>query len=178
MRNLKLNYLFLLLALILIFGSLGNAQSGKERNIPRGRIETFQFKDSKIFPGTEREVSVYIPAQIDLSKPACVYVQQDGLNPKQQLTEILDTLIANNEMPATVGIFIRPGSLPPSNRNTLNRPNRCFEYDGVGDNYVRFLLEEILPDVSVRYKLNLSNNGNDRCIGGVSSGGISAFNTA
>jgi gluconolactonase len=178
MRNLKLNYFFLLFALILFFGSLGNAQSGKEKIIPRGRIETFQFKDSKIFPGTEREVSVYIPAQIDLSKPACVYVQQDGLNPKLQLTEILDTLIANNEMPATVGIFIRPGSLPPSNRNTLSRPNRCFEYDGVGDNYVRFLLEEILPDVSVRYKLNLSNNGNDRCIGGVSSGGISAFNTA
>ena len=141
MRNLKLNYLFLLPALILIFGSLGKAQSGKERNIPKGRIETFQFKDSKIFPGTEREVSVYIPAQIDPYKPSCVYVQQDGLNPKHRFAEILDTLIAHKEIPVTVGIFIRPGSLPPSNRNPLNRPNRCFEYDGVGDNYVRFLLE-------------------------------------
>jgi gluconolactonase len=178
MNTIKSNYWFLIFDLLIIYSSLCNAQAGKQQVIPKGSIETFQFNESKIFPGTLREVSVYIPAQIDPSEPACVYVQQDGLNPKQPLTTILDTLIANKEIPVTVGIFIRPGSLLSANINILPRPNRCFEYDGVGDNYVRFLLEEILPYVSLRYKLNLSNNGNDRCIGGGSSGGISAFNAA
>src|SRR5665648_82795 len=178
MRTKKLNYLYLLFDLLLFYGSLCNAQTGNQREIPKGSIEKFQFRESKIFPGTVREVTVYIPAQIGSTKSACVYVQQDGFNPGQKLNEILDTLIANKEIPVTVGIFIRPGSLPSANSNTLQRPNRCFEYDGVGNNYVRFLLEEILPYVSIKYNLNLSNNGNDRCIGGCSSGGISAFNTA
>jgi len=41
-------------------------------DILSGRIETFQFTQSKIFPGTVREVTVFIPAQYDASKPACV----------------------------------------------------------------------------------------------------------
>ena len=61
---------------------------------------------------------------------------------------------------------------------TLGRRNRCFEYDGVGDNYVRFLTEELLPFVAKTLDLNLSTNGNDRCIAGGSSGGIAAFNAA
>ena len=61
---------------------------------------------------------------------------------------------------------------------TLGRRNRCFEYDGLGDNNVRFLVEELLPDVAKRFDLKLSTSGNDRCIAGVSSGGIAAFNVA
>jgi len=61
---------------------------------------------------------------------------------------------------------------------TLGRRNRCFQYDGVGDNNVRFLVEELLPFVAKECDLNLSTNGNDRCIAGGSSGGIVAFNVA
>lgn len=176
MRMLKLNCCFSLLILLFLQVSLCIGQAVSPRVIPKGSIEKFQFRESKFFPGTIREVTVYIPVQIDPLISACVYVQQDGGG----LFEggILDSLIAAKEMPVTVGIFISSGSLPPANRDNLGRPNRCFEYDGVGDNYVRFLLEEIFPYVAAKYKLNLSNNGNDRCIGGVSSGGISAFNTA
>lgn len=149
-----------------------------EDPIPHGKIVSFGYAESKIFPGTQRIVTVYIPQQIDSVKPACVYVQQDGFSPGQNMNLILDTLIAKYEIPVTVGVFVSPGSLPPTDKNTVGRPNRCFEYDGVGDNYVRFLLEEILPTVAKNYHLNLTQNGNDRCIGGVSSGGISAFNTA
>lgn len=145
--------------------------------IPRGKIETFQFKDSKIFPGTERTVWVYIPEEIDPLKPACVYVQQDGFSTMQRINDVFDTLIARKEMPITVGVFINPGNLL-LHKNTLGRPNRCFEYDGLGDKYVRFVLDEILPLVAKKYNLNLSTNGNDRCIGGASSGGIAAFNAA
>jgi len=33
---------------------------------------------SKIFPGTERDYWIYVPAQYDSSKPACVMVFPDG----------------------------------------------------------------------------------------------------
>ncbi|MDB6137254.1 MAG: gluconolactonase, partial [Verrucomicrobiaceae bacterium] len=63
-------------------------------------------------------------------------------------------------------------------KGTIGRRNRCFEYDGVGDNNVRFLVDELLPFVAKELDLKLSASGNDRCISGGSSGGISAFNTA
>src|SRR5467141_2078730 len=49
------------------------------------------------------------------------------------------------------------------------------QYDGLGDNYARFVLDEILPEVVARTGLNLSTNGNDRAIAGASSGAICAF---
>ena len=54
--------------------------------------------------------------------------------------------------------------------------NRSYEYDNLGGNYARFLLEEILPEVGKKY--NISNNPNDRALCGLSSGGICAFTTA
>lgn len=158
-----------------IFVSVQNASVNV---IPHGRLEKFSFTESKIFPGTYRDVTVYIPAQIDEVEKACVYVQQDGYFEGQKPDRVFDELIANNEMPVTVGIFITSGHLPAPDTNTLNRPNRCFEYDGVGDRYARFVLEEILPIVEMKYSLKLSNSGNDRCIAGLSSGGISSFNAA
>ncbi len=169
---------FPLLVLSFLYGSFGYSQSIQNDEIPKGRLEKFEFSDSEIFPGTEREVTVYIPSQIDPAVPACVYVQQDGFDPKSHFNDILDTLIQTKEIPVTVGVFVRPGYLPPAVEGQVGRPNRCFEYDGVGDNYLRFLLEEILPLVADKYGLNLSENGNDRCIGGCSSGGIAAFNAA
>lgn len=146
--------------------------------IPHGRLVSFEFNESKIFPGTQRVVTVYIPEQIDSHIPACVYVQQDGFNPGQKLDLIFDTLIARQEIPVTICVFVTPGYLPSIYKNTVGRPNRCFEYDALGDNYARFLLEEILPKVAQNYNLNLTKSGNDRCIGGASSGGIAAFNAA
>ena len=42
----------------------------------------------------------------------------------------------------------------------------------------RFLVEELLPFVAKEFNLKLSADGNDRCIAGGSSGGITAFNAA
>jgi enterochelin esterase-like enzyme/sugar lactone lactonase YvrE len=144
--------------------------------IKKGRVETFTFKDSKVFPGTVRDVAVFIPAQYDGSRPACVYVKTDGYNPVEKT--LLERLIATKEMPVTVGVFVRPGDLPPTVPHTMGRRNRCFEYDGVGDANVRFLIDELLPFVARAYDVKLSESGNDRCIAGGSSGGIAAFNAA
>ena len=148
----------------------------KPEAVPRGEIKDCTFSSSLIFPGTERQVTVFIPAQYDGSGPACVYVKADGYNPREK--SLLETLIATKEMPVTIGVFVRPGELPATVQGTIGRRNRCFEYDGVGDNNVRFLVEELLPFVARRFALKLSTSGNDRCIAGGSSGGIAAFNAA
>ena len=141
-----------------------------------GELKQFNYSDSKIFPGTVRNVSVFIPAQYDGSKTACVYVKTDGYSPIEK--PLMESLIAAKEMPVTVGVFVTPGELPATVKDTIGRRNRCLEYDGMGDSNVRFLTEELLPYVAKEFQLKLSTRGNDRCIAGGSSGGIAAFNAA
>lgn len=156
--------------------------SMEQAGVPKGEILKFTFENSTLFPGTTREISVYVPVQYKGSKPACVYVNQDGIQWKAPT--VLDNLIAKNEMPVTIGIFITPGKVLSQNKEAaIDRFNRSFEYDGLGDNYARFLLEEVFPFVE-RQKTSdgrtiiLSKNGNDRAIGGSSSGAVCAFTAA
>lgn len=150
--------------------------------VPKGELIKFKFDQSKIFPGTTRDCWVYVPAQYDPSKPACVYVNQDGIQWKAP--NVFDNLINKNEMPVTIGVFVTPGKvLADSGSNTLDRFNRSFEYDGLGDAYCRFLLTELLPEVEKQKtsdgrEIHLSKNGNDRAIGGSSSGAVCAFTVA
>ncbi len=150
--------------------------------VPKGEVLKFTFESSKIFPGTFREYWVYIPAQYRPDKPACVYVNQDGI--QWQAPTVFNNLIYKNEMPITIGIFITPGKVRPTNPDAaLDRFNRSFEYDGLGDAYARFLIDEILPEVEKQKTsdgraIRLSRNGNDRAIGGSSSGAVCAFTAA
>ena len=148
----------------------------KPEDILPGTTKQFTFTTSKIFPGTVREVTVFIPAQYDAAKPACVYVKTDGYNPREKA--MMETMIATKEMPVMVGVFVRPGEVPAPMKGTMGRRNRDFEYDAVDSNNVRFLIEELLPFVAKEYSLNLSTDGNDRCMSGGSSGGIAAFAAA
>lgn len=143
---------------------------------PKGEVTKYEFSGSKVFPGTTRDYWVYVPKQYDGSKPACVHVNQDGI--QFNLPDVFDRLIAAGEMPVTIGVFVRPGVVKATATNALDRFNRSYEYDGLGDGYARFLLDELLPHVVTAQKLNLSTNGNDRSIGGSSSGAICAFTAA
>ena len=159
-----------------------DSASVEHTGIPKGEVLKFVFENSKFFPGTWREYWVYVPAQYQTDKPACVYVNQDGIQWKAPT--VFDNLIAANEMPITIGIFINPGRVLANNPdNALDRFNRSFEYDGLGDAYARFILEEMLPEVekhttSDGRQIRLSKNGNDRAIGGSSSGAVCAFTAA
>ncbi|MBI5691041.1 MAG: SMP-30/gluconolactonase/LRE family protein [Verrucomicrobia bacterium] len=150
--------------------------------VPQGELLKFEFADSKIFPGTTREITVYVPRQYDGSKPACVYVNQDGL--QWNANVVFDNLIARGELPVIIGVFVRPGVVKAGDSaRSLDRFNRSYEYDGLGDAYARFLLEEVLPAVEARSlpdgrAIRLSKSGNDRAIGGSSSGAIAAFTAA
>lgn len=156
--------------------------SVEKAGTPKGEILTFKFENSTLFPGTSRDVFVYVPSQYKADKPACVYVNQDGI--QWNAPTVFDNLIATKEMPVTIGIFITPGKVLAANKDTeLDRFNRSFEYDGVNDNYARFLLEEIFPFVESKKtsdgrSIILSKDGNDRAIGGSSSGAVCAFTAA
>jgi gluconolactonase len=158
-----------------------DSASLEQDDVPKGEILKFTVDQSKLYPGTTREISVYIPAQYQ-GQPACVYVNQDGIQWKAPT--VFDNLIAANEMPVTIGIFITPGKvLADDSDSAMDRFNRSFEYDGLGDTYARFLLEEIFPFVESQktnkgLAIKLSDQGNDRAIGGSSSGAVCAFTAA
>jgi gluconolactonase len=148
---------------------------------PRGEVQKYSFDRSRIFPGTVRDYWVYVPKQYDPSKPACIYVGQDGIG--FGAPAVFDELIEWKQMPVTIGVFIMHGRVKALSKNAIDRFNRSFEYDGLGDHYVRFVLDEILPEVEQKTTadgrpIHLSHNGNDRSIGGASSGAICAFTAA
>ncbi len=148
---------------------------------PKGDVLKLSFADSKVFPGTVRDYWIYVPKQYSPEKPACVYVNQDGI--QYNAPAVFDQLIAAGEMPVTIGVFVMHGRVKAANPMALDRFNRSYEYDGLGDHYARFLLDELLPEVERQTApdgrpLRLSKSGNDRCIGGASSGAICAFTAA
>ena len=150
--------------------------------VPQGELVKYDFAASKIFPGTTRNVTIYIPKQYDPAKPACVFVDQDGV--QFNAPTVFDNLIARGELPVIVGVFVTPGVVPAAHPELAqDRYNRSYEYDGMGDAYVRFLVEELLPDVEKHTTadgrpIRLSHSANDRAIGGTSSGAIAAFTAA
>src|ERR1051325_1459603 len=151
--------------------------SQPQPGVPKGELLKGTFDQSKIFPGTVRDYTVYVPKQYDPAKPACVYVNQDGV--QYQAPVVFDNLIHRKEIPVLIGIFVSHGKVKAANPNdALDRFNRSYEYDGLGDNYARFLLDEFLPFVAKTHKLNLSTSANDRSIAGSSSGGIAAWTAA
>ena len=154
--------------------------SQSQEGVPRGTVTKYRWV-SQVFAKTERDYWVYVPAQYDKAKPIAVMVFQDGasyMNDKGQFrtTVVFDNLIYRKEIPPIVGIFINPGTFPPEKEGGKPVSNRSFEYDSLGDQYARFLIEEILPEVGKT--VTLSKDPKDRAIGGISSGGICAWTVA
>lgn len=157
-----------------------SADSQRQPGVPAGVVTRHSWT-STVFPGTVRDYWVYVPAQYKPQTPAAVMVFQDGggfvgEQGRWRVPIVFDNLIQKGQMPVTIGIFINPGVLPAPSPDQEARYNRSFEYDGLGDRYARFLLEEILPAVAKTH--NLTSDPNLRAIGGSSSGGICAFTVA
>jgi enterochelin esterase family protein len=148
-----------------------HADSREKPGVPKGVTRQMAPWESRIFAGTRRDWWVYVPAQYKPDAAAAVMVFQDGNSYREYVPTVFDNLIAKGDMPVTVGIFIQPGTFIDSKRS-----NRSFEYDTLSDQYARFLLEEILPEVgkTVRLKTDAAS----RAIAGASSGGICAFTVA
>ena len=146
----------------------------------QGEVIKFTLSDSQIYPGTEREILVYVPQQYDGTKPACLLVCMDGI--LYDATTVMDNLIASGEMPVTVGVFVNPGVVYDEEGEVV-RYNRCKEFDSTDDNFATFLENEVLTKVEGMQTesgktILLSADANDRAITGASSGGIAAFSVA
>lgn len=158
------------------------ADSDPKKGVPAGKLMKFEWTQSRLFPDTVRDVTVYIPEQYKPGSEACLMVWQDGtrhVDPKGPMRAgvVFDNLIHQKQMPVTIGVFVDPGR-KLGQKAGEKAGNRSFEYDSLGDLYGRFLLEEILPEVQKRYAVKFRPEPEARAIAGGSSGGICAFTAA
>lgn len=158
------------------------ADSDPQKGVPVGKLVKFEWNQSRLFPETVREVTVYIPAQYKPGAEACLMVWQDGsrhVDPKGSMraSVVFDNLIHQKQMPVTIGVFVDPGRKLKQKAGE-KAGNRSYEYDSLGDLYVRFLLEEILPEVQKRCAVKFRPEPEARAIAGGSSGGICSFTAA
>ena len=174
------------------FGPLSYQQAG----VPTGTLSPEIAHTSKIYDGMKSEYWIYVPAQYDPKTPAALMVFQDGggytdRNGNNPTLNVLDNLIAQKKIPVMIAVFINPGDITDSPntptynfvkaygdkwQRTLKDSMRSTLYDTVSDRYVRFLRDEILPEVAAKY--NLRKDAYSHAITGLSSGGICSFNAA
>ena len=140
---------------------------------------------SRIYPGSTHPYKVYIPADYNADQAYPFIIFLDGityyLSADVYANNVLDNLIADHRIPSMIAIFLEPGDKGdgmPVWGGAYDMPisNRSKEYDSVDDVFVRFLLEEVLPEISKSY--SLTSDPNLRCLCGASSGAQAAFNAA
>ncbi len=142
----------------------------------QGKIISLEYKTSMdLYPGTERNVKVYIPEQYEGKEPACLFIGLDGIT--CNAPKVFDKLIAEGKMPVTIGIFVQPGVIRGKDGNVI-RYNRSNEFDFTDGRFAEFLDTEIVPFVEKEAGVKVSKNPDQRAIFGLSSGGIAAFNAA
>jgi len=149
-------------------------------DVPKGEVFQFDFNNSKIYPDTKRTIWVYVPAEYDPARPACLYVDMDGI--QFGAPTVFDYLIHKGEMPVTIGVFVSSGTLMKNDKGAV-RYDRSHEFDSMNNNFVNFLLTELLPEVETKKTkdgraIYFSKDANDHAIAGASSGAICAFTAA
>jgi enterochelin esterase family protein len=147
--------------------------------VPRGALSARTCAPGRIYPGVAHDYTLYVSAQVDAHRPAALLVFQDGtryLGPEANAATVIDNLVAQGALPAAVAVFVNPGAQGPGLPIYGGCDHRSVEYDSLGDAYVRFLLEELLPEATDG--LHVSTDPAQRAIVGLSSGGACAFNAA
>lgn len=134
----------------------------------------------RYYPGTKREVKIYVPDAYDSTKPACLYLGLDGI--LCNAPHVIDSLITAGKMPITIGVFLQPGVITDASDKVV-RYNRSNEFDMPSPFFASFIEDEVLPWVerqttSKGLPIRLSHRGTDGMIFGLSSGGIAAFTAA
>ena len=148
-----------------------------------GETINFTMENSKIYAGTSREITVYVPKEYTGKEPACLLVCLDGV--LFNAITVMQNLISSGEIPVTIGLFVQPGVIYARSgaQKRVQRYNRSNEFDRVDGTFARFLEEEVLPLVATLkcsggQPILISSNPNNRAITGASSGAICAFSAA
>jgi enterochelin esterase family protein len=148
--------------------------SYEKPGVAQGKLDGKHIHTSRIYPGMKSDYWIHVPAQYDGSTPAAFMVWQDGevlvnraLPSRAQI--VFDNLTQEKKIPVIIHILVSPGMIG-------DRRMRSVEYDTVNDTYVKFIRDEMVPEVAKKYKLR--EDGYSHAIAGDSSGGICAFNAA
>jgi len=159
-----------------------NLDSYPRAGVPRGTMSERKTMASKIYPNMTVNYWVYASPGVDPSRPSPVMVWQDGESMtgakdlvRMRLAIVAENLVDQKLIPPMIHVLISPGT-GPAGAGGARASMRGVQYSEVSDRYGRYLLEEILPDVEKIYRLR--KDGYSRAIGGLSAGGICAFNTA
>jgi gluconolactonase len=161
------------------------AETKPDPAIPHGEFLKGIITNSAIYPGTANDFQVYIPAQYDPAKPACLLVKLDGLDAFQG--NVLDSLIAKKEVPVIIGVGVTSGVIWKDPVGTPKRAayrfNRSYEFDSTNANLSDYVLNEVLPAVEkLKTKdgrpIRISPDGSDHAVTGGSTGGIGSFTLA
>ncbi|WP_418974895.1 alpha/beta hydrolase-fold protein [Alistipes finegoldii] len=147
---------------------------------PAGEIIRCRLSSSEIYPGTERDYWIYVPATYRSDKPACLYLDMDCIH--YDAPAVFDRMIADGELPVIIGVFMASGAVNDEQGNPV-RFNRSNEFDRIDERFADFVERELLPDAERRTTadgraVRLSKDPNDRLITGGSSGAICAFTAA
>ena len=150
----------------------------------QGRLQGPFELHSRIYPGTVRRYWVYVPRNYDPKRPPNLLLFQDGQRAvaaegSLKVPAVLDKLIAQGAIPATLGVFVTPGNLSaryPDDLGMQNPDHRAEEYDALSDDYAKLTLDELLPAVSGRWRF--ATDPKQRAIGGTSSGAIASWTVA
>lgn len=136
--------------------------------VPQGKLIDKGWISSKAYPGTTRQLWIYVPSQYDASKPAALTIVLDGQWNRWYWPIIMDNMIAAKEVPVTIVACITPGKIQQE------WDNRSIEFDTVSDRFPNFLIHEIIPMVESEYSIRKDPKG--RTVMGASSAGIASFN--
>jgi len=153
----------------------------------RGTLSETRTITSRIYGGATSRYWVYTNPGIDTGRGAPVMVWLDGQNHVglmdvfgTRMQVVTDNLVHRKLIPPMVHILIEPstgGTLAPTTTPPGTTPEselRSIQYDIVNDDFGRYLVEEVLPEVEKTVKLR--QDGYSRAITGQSSGGIASFN--
>ncbi len=153
--------------------------------VPKGVISGQLMHTAKKFPNWKVSYWVYVSPGYDPTRGAALMVWQDGhrfikREAGPRLLTTTENLVHQGKIPPMIHVLVAPGVIQDYPINSLTSHNwrtfRSFLYDKVDEDYVRFLLDELLPEVEKKYKLR--SDGYSRGIAGQSSGAIAAFNAA
>ena len=146
------------------------------RGVPKGEVRGPFTLTTEVYPGTERDFWVYVPAQYDGETEASLMVFNDGATYMQpdgyyRAVNVLDNLIYRGEIPVMIAVFVDPGRFTADGRS-----NRQAEYDPVDDRFARVIVDDLLPRLYADYAI--SRDPERHGIAGWSSGAIAAFTVA
>ncbi|MEM6999837.1 MAG: alpha/beta hydrolase-fold protein [Pseudomonadota bacterium] len=167
------------------------AEALNEGTVPTGKYVKYSaWRESRLYPGTERGIALYLPPQHDAAEPLNLLICNDGagyasLRGPVRVTRVLDSLLHAGEIAPTAAVFINPGlpdptQLPPTpNLSYDDAANqRSWEYDSLTPVYAEFLQTEVLPWLAAAAGVTFTGDPAQRTVCGISSGGIAAFNCA